>query len=139
MKGDRIWSAEEAGVEVEKLIGSDPPIHREAWRQLKGWYWAAANCAPPPSPVTLERVMAERVDLYRYIPPLGANIPIYVEPFPVYDLVPMEDDIEWAVKRLQNHRSGGPSGMRAGHLKGWLLAARKKKKEEAATEQENPA
>ena len=89
MKGDRIWSAEEAGVEVEKLIGSDPPIHREAWRQLKGWYWAAANCAPPPSPVTLERVMAERVDLYRYIPPLGANIPIYVEPFPVYDLVPM--------------------------------------------------
>ena len=37
----------------------------------------------------------------------------------------MEDDIKWAVKWLQNHRSEGPSGIRADHLKGWLAEARK--------------
>ena len=74
----------------------------------------------------------------RYDPPLGVNIPIYVEPFLVEDLVPTEDNIEWAVKRLQNHCSGGPSGIRAKHLKGWLAAARKKENEAAAAKQDNP-
>ena len=76
--------------------------------------------------------MAERVELYSYVPPPGANIPISVEPFPVDDSVPTEDKIEWAVKQLQNQHSGGPSGMRAEYLKGWLAAASKKDKEEAA-------
>ena len=118
---------------METLPGSDPPLHREAWHRLKGWYQAVVDRAPPPAWVTLERIMAERVDLYSYVPPTGANIPISVEPFPVDESVPTEDDIEWAVKRLQNHRSGGPSGMRAEHLKGWLAAPRKKEKEEGAT------
>ena len=47
------------------------------------------------------------------------------------DLLPTEDDIEWAVKRLQNHRSGGPFGMRDKHLKGWIAAAKRKEREEA--------
>ena len=74
--------------------------------------------------------MVNSVELYSYVPPSGTNIPISVEPFPVDDSVPTEDKIKWAVKRLQNHHSGGPSGMRAEHLKGWLAAARKKEKEE---------
>ena len=78
------------------------------------------------------------MDLYSYVPPPGANTPISVEPFLVDDSVPMEDDIYWAVKRLQNHHSREPSGMRAEHLKGWLAAARKKEREEAAAEHENP-
>ena len=41
------------------------------------------------------------------------------------DLLPTEYKIEWGVKRLQNHRSGGASGMWAYHLKGWLAEARK--------------
>ena len=65
-------------------------------------------------------------------------IHIYVEPFPLEYLVPTEDKIEWAVKRLQNHRSGGSYGMWAEHLKGWISAARKKEKEEAAAKQEKP-
>ena len=76
------------------------------------------------------------MDLYSYVPPLGANIPIYMEPFLVDDLVPTEDEIEWAVKGLQNHCSGGPSGIRAEHLKRWLAAARKAAKEETATGEE---
>ena len=45
------------------------------------------------------------------------------------DPVPIEDEIEWVVMQLRNHRPGGPSEMRAEHLKGWLAEARK---EEAA-------
>ena len=45
--------------------------------------------------------------LYSYVTPPGANIPISVEPFLVDDPVPTEEKIEWAVKRLRNHVSGG--------------------------------
>ena len=65
------------------------------------------------------------MELYSYIPPPGADIPIFFETFPVDDLVPTEDKIECAVKRLRNHRSRGTSGMRANHLKRWLAEARK--------------
>ena len=54
------------------------------------------------------------------------------------DSVPTEDDIKWAVKRLQNHRSGGPSGMRAKQLKGWLATAKRKDMEEADSKKEHP-
>ena len=47
---------------------------------------------------------------YIYILPPGVNIPIYVEPFLVNDAVPTEEDINWAVKRLQNHCYGGLLG-----------------------------
>ena len=53
------------------------------------------------------------------------------------DSIPTEDEIEWAAKRLQNHRSGGHSRMRAEHLKGWLAAAKRKEREEAAAEKEH--
>ena len=46
------------------------------------------------------------------------------------DSVPTEDDIEWVVKLLRNHRSRGPTGMQAKHLKRWMAAARKAAKEE---------
>ena len=70
------------------------------------------------------------MELYSYVPPLGAVIPISVELFLVDDLVPMEDKINWAVKRLHNHRYGGLSEMRAEHLKMWLAAAEKVAKDE---------
>ena len=106
-------------------MGSDPPCHREAWHRIKGWYKAAFDRAPPPARVTLERITAERVDLYRCVPPPGTNTPISVQPFPLEDSVPTEDKIEWAVKPLNNHRSRGASGMQADHMKRWLAAARK--------------
>ena len=87
-------------------LGWTRHFHREAWQRVKGLYWAAVDRATPPAWVTLERITSERVDLYSYLPPLGANIPISLEPFPVDDLVRTEYEIEGAVKRLQNHRSG---------------------------------
>ena len=103
---------------METLLGSDTPLHREDWHRIKGWYWAAIDRAPPPAWVNLGRITADRVDLYSYVPPPGANIPIYVEPLPADELVPTEEKIQWAVKQLKNHRSGGTSGMWAEHLKG---------------------
>ena len=82
---------------------------------MKGWYRAAVDRAPPPAWVTLYCIMAERVDLYRYVPPPGGDISISAEPFLVEYSVPTEDDIYWAVKQLRNHRSMG--GIRD---EGWI-------------------
>ena len=73
------------------------------------------------------------MDLYRYVPPPGVNIPIFVEPFPVDDLVPTEDKIKWEVKHLRNHCSGGPSGIQAEHLKRCLVAERKGAKDKTTS------
>ena len=78
--------------------------------------------------------MVERVDLYRYVPPPGENIPITVEPLTVDDSVPMEDKIEWEVKRIKNHISGGTSSMQTEYPKGWLAYTKRKEREEAAAE-----
>ena len=101
---------------------------KEAWRRLKGWYKAAVNRAPPPSRATLERITAERVDLYSYVPSLRENIPVTVRPVKLDDSVPMEENIEEAVKKLRRNRSGGASGMRAEHLKEWLAASKREKR-----------
>ena len=85
---------------------------------MNEWYKSAFDCAPPTAQVTLELITAERVDLYFQVPPPGEKIPASVKPFQVEDWVPTKDDIEWAVMRFQNNRSGVSSGMRADHLKG---------------------
>ena len=85
--------AEEAGEEVEAILGLDPPLHWDTWNRIKGWYRTAVDRAPPPARVTLEQITVERMELYSYVPPSGVNIPISVEPFPVSDLVLTEDKI----------------------------------------------
>ena len=52
-----------------------PPIHRESWHRMKGWYWAAVERAPPPARVALKQITAELVDLYRHVPPQGIISP----------------------------------------------------------------
>ena len=49
LKGDRRRRVEEAGKDVETLLGEDPPNVKEAWRRMKEWYRAAANRGPPPA------------------------------------------------------------------------------------------
>ena len=50
--------------------------------------------------------------------------------------MPEEGEVEWAVKRLQKNRAGGPSLMRSEDLKGWLAAARKGEKKGETAEKE---
>ena len=49
LKGDRKRRVEDAGKDVEALLGGDPPNAKEAWRRMKGWYRAAVNRGPPPA------------------------------------------------------------------------------------------
>ena len=128
LKGDRKRRVETAGEEVETLLGADHPNPREAWRRLKGWYKSAVNRAPPPTRATLERITAERVDHYSYVLSPGENIPVTLRLVKVDNLVPTEDKIEEAVKKLRRNRSGGTSGMQAEHLKGWIAASKREKR-----------
>ena len=79
-----------------------------------------AGRASTPARLNIERIMAERVALHHHIPPPDENIPIFVDPFLLDDLVPMEDDIKWAVWRLRDNRSRGPSRMRTEQLQQWI-------------------
>ena len=83
--------------------------------------------------------MAERVALYSYVPPLGGNISVTIQPSLVDDSVPEEGEMQWDVKRLHNNRSRGLSRMRAEHIKRWLTAERKAEKKESTAEGENRA
>ena len=116
---------------MEALLGADPPMPREARHRLKVWYKAVVDRAPPPARAALERITAERVDLYSYVPSPGTNIPVTVRPVPVDNSVPMEDEIEETVQNLRRNRSGEPSGIWAEHLKGWLVASKREKREAA--------
>ena len=55
--------------------------------------------------------------LNQHVQPPGDNIPISIEYFLEDYLVPTQDDIESTVGRIRSNCSGGPSGMRADHLK----------------------
>ena len=107
LQGGRKRRVETAGQKVETLLEEDPLNPKEAWRRLKGWYKSTVNRSPPPARATLERVTAERVDLYNYVPSPGENIPVTVAPAEVDDSVHTEDEIEDAVKNLRRNRSGG--------------------------------
>ena len=125
MKGDRKRRVGEAGTAVESMLQEDSPNARGAWRRMKGWYRAAAKRGPPPAQAPLERITAEQTELYRRVPPPGENIPVNVDPTHIDDSVPTEDEVVEAVKKLRRNRSGGPLGIRAEHVKGWLAAARR--------------
>ena len=78
---------------------------------------------PPPARVAIATMTAERVELYRPVPPLGQPIPVGVQPFLVDDSILEDEEIAWAVRRLRLNRSGDQSGMRAEHLRQWLIDA----------------
>ena len=89
------------------------------------------NCAFLPSRLTIERITAERVALHHHIPSPGENIPIFVDPFPLDESVPTEDDIEWEVRRLRDKYSRRPSIIRAEHLQQWLREAQNSEEDTA--------
>ena len=58
------------------------------------------DCAPLPAQITFKQITVQPVDIYRQVPPPGNNIPVFIEPFQVEDLIPTEDEIQWAVGRI---------------------------------------
>ena len=49
LTADRRRHGDEAGAEVEALVGAEPSLIQEAWHRIKGWYKAAVDRAPPPA------------------------------------------------------------------------------------------
>ena len=49
MAADQKRRVDEAGAEVEALMGADPPLVQEVWYCIQGWYKAAVDRAPPPA------------------------------------------------------------------------------------------
>ena len=91
-----------------------------------------SDCHIPRSAcVKIKQMTSERVELYRRVPPLGETILATITPFLVDNLVPLEVEMEWAVRRLCSYRSDGPSEMRAEHLWGWLASATREDKPNA--------
>ena len=76
LKGERRGIVETLVEDMEALLGADPPMPREAWQQLKCWYKAAVDRAPPPTRATLEQITAERVYLYSYEPSTGTGLTV---------------------------------------------------------------
>ena len=109
------------GEDIERLLTGDPPLTLEAWRRMRGWNRVTVDHALPPARVKIERITAECVELYRSVPPLGENIPPSVTPTHINTSVPTEEEVEWAVQRLQGHKLGGQSWMRVENLRDWLL------------------
>ena len=81
LRGGRQHRAAEAGASVRPLLASDLPLVKEVWIRMRGGtkMWLTPH---PPSRVTIERMMSERVELYRHFPPPGRPIPIEVTPSP---------------------------------------------------------
>ena len=88
----RIWAAE-SGSAVESLLASDPPLIREAWIQMQGWYKDAIEHPPPPSIVSLAKMTGEREELYRHVPSPGEPIPVGDLTFLVDDDIPEDEEI----------------------------------------------
>ena len=49
LAADQKRRADEAGAEVEALVGADLPLIQEAWYRIQGWYNTAVNRTPPPA------------------------------------------------------------------------------------------
>ena len=89
---------------MEILLTRDPPLPHKAWRRTWGWYREAVDHTPSPAKITLERITADREEIYRAVPPPpGENIPTSMPPSQIDDFVPIEEEVEWAVRRLWGH------------------------------------
>ena len=58
LKEYRIRQAATTGEDVEKILSGDPPLPREAWSRIRGWYRSVVDHAPLPARITPERVTA---------------------------------------------------------------------------------
>ena len=96
---------------------------------MQEWYKSAADHALPSNRIIIEPIMENQVALYRHIPHPGIKIPISIKPFPVDDLAPTEEKIEWVVRSLRANHSSAPPGIRAEQLQQWLQEAQKEEEE----------
>ena len=98
--------------------GADP---RRAYAILTQWYQNAFVQAPNPSQTDMEKVRGDLQNLYHREEPHPPVLPpaTHVYPSKMNYKVPLEAEVEAAVRRLRPHRSGRHAHLRAGHIKQW--------------------
>ena len=50
----------------------------------------------PLARVAIATMMSKRVELYCHIPPLGQTLPVGMQPFPMENSIPEDEEIAWA-------------------------------------------
>jgi hypothetical protein len=93
---------------------------QEAFRHLKGWYWATSEMQAKPCYHTLERQTLERVNLYARRESPGNPLPINVAQVVINNDVPLDGKLRQVVGKLTNGQAAGASGMCAEHVREWL-------------------
>ena len=91
----------------------------EAYTTLRGWYRDCGGIPSKPIKSDLRRTRAEFESLYTATPSVGEPIPIHINPFPVNDDVPSEEEIITALHRMRRRRVPGASGIRTEDLIRW--------------------
>jgi hypothetical protein len=100
LAADRKQCAANAASTVESHLSTGAV--KEAWRALKGWYRSAEDQSPPVCPETMVKQMAEWVEFYAKVPPMGAPLPFNFPYFGVPDGVPTDNKVRKVVRGLQN-------------------------------------
>ena len=78
---------------------------------------------PPSTREGLDHTSTLSEDIYRRRPPEFMPILILAQPAEIPDEPPGGEEIAVAVRGLCTGRAGGPSGVRAENLQGWLRGA----------------
>ena len=88
---------------------------------------------PPPTREIMKHTSILREDIYRRRQPEGETIPIMLQPVSIVDGLPKGDKIVVDVRIIRTGRAGGPSGIKAEHLKGMDQRDNQVKKPEKVT------
>ena len=67
---------------------------------------------------------AKRVELYARRDSPGDPLPINIDPLPLNDVAPSDEEIQEVAGGLTSVRAGDASGMRVEDVKGWLHSIR---------------
>ena len=100
---------------MESFLTSDLRLIRETCIRMMRWYKDNMDTPQPPSRVAITTMKAERVKIYRHVPPIGQSITVGVNPFLVENSTPEDEETAWTVRRIHLSQSGGPSEIRAEH------------------------
>ena len=128
---DRRSRVRREGRYIKTLVLKDQV--RKAWSKTQRWYQEAKGHQFPPTSEQLDQTSTLWEYLYRHCPPEGESILILVQPVSIEDGPPEVGEILLEVSKLLLGRAGGPSGMKAKHVKAWLQAATREKEPDTIT------
>jgi hypothetical protein len=121
LKADCVKRAATTASNVEGCLAVGE--YTEAWHYMKGWYCLA-------NPETLAKQTDERIQLYIAVCPPGWVMRFNIDPSNVPDAAQTDTELRAVVGNLRIDRTAGAMGMKAEHLKEWLVDMKCKETED---------